>query len=744
MNANYAQAPVYRTHKRRSKLPIFVAILGTLCAFAAALTLAGYYFFVPEETTHPVVLIRNPQYGDQLTIGERLTVRALARDASNITRIEFWANGQLLHAETSTIPGGANPMPLLASWQPGTPGTYTLIVRAFNSQHNRAQASIEVQVNEIADRDSDRIADLEDECPDEAGSDTAAGCPDRDLDGLADALDTCPEEAGAPEADGCPAVAEDDRDGDTVTDAEDTCPDEPGSPLNEGCPDRDSDLIPDVSDACPGEAGSGDDGCPAPPAAEPADGGGAPLPDGGVPVPEGGDPGLDIPDSDDDGMSDDADPCPDEAGLPEHGYCPPPDDPAPEGDGGLPGPIPDGGGEETVYPVEFDALSFEVASDEYERVWCYVMADHWGWENYHFEASGTRRWNLEEFVGGENSRTFWMRDDENMQVGLRCWGWTGSPPASYLGMQMAYHPFEEWNGQVITMNSAYGDPGHSFTATYRLCTPSCDESAFPPPRIHTQYYWLGHPRLVWAWDGDPADITGYIVYVDGARTGYTADNHIEIDDYMPACGETHEIQVTAALVSPTEIVESPYSNTWRLEGEACPRIARITFQQIRTYDLPLDTGFEFCEAALGPLAGGLWVTGAESVWLPLNTGYRARWVDYLTGVCLHPNRTRSIAEIITTCNSLPYEDLRASHAEASLIHCPESHIVEVPLGPEDNLSFGGTFSESDRNGSWQWIYNGSITLPPPPEGAVGGTYTISDGIGYMDLIVQVELLPSGP
>ncbi len=636
-------------------------------------------------------------------------------------------------------------MPLLTVWQPDTPGAYTLIVRAFNSQHNRAQASIDVQVEEIPDRDRDGILDSVDECPDEFGSDTAAGCPDRDRDGLADALDTCPDEAGAPEASGCPAADADDRDGDTVTDTEDTCPDEPGSPVSEGCPDRDSDLIPDVSDACPDEASSGDDGCPAPPAAEPAGDGGAPLPDGGVPVPEGGDPGLDIPDSDSDGASDDIDPCPDEAGLPEHGYCPPPEDPAPEDDGGVPfGPIPDGGGEETVYPVEFDALSFEVTSDEYEWVWCYVMADHWGWESYRFETSGERRWNLEAFVGGENSRTFWMGEGERMQVGLQCWGWAGSPPVQYLGIQIAYHGPEEWLGQTLTMNSTEGDPGHAFTATYRLCTPSCDESAFPPPHIHTFYYWLGHPRLVWAWDGNPDDITGYLVYVDGARTEYTSNNYIEIDDYLPACGETHEIQVTAALVSPTEIVESPYSNTWRLEGEPCPRIARVTFQQIRTYDLPTDTGYEYCEHNLGPLDGSLWVTGAETVTLPLNTGYRARWLGYLTGVCLHENQTHSIPAIIDACNSLPYEGLSASHAEASLIHCPASNVVDIPLGPGDTLSFGATFSESDRGGAWQWIYNGSITLPPPPEDAIGGLYTISDGIGYMDLIVQVELLPSGP
>ncbi len=747
MNANYAQAPTYHPPKRRSKLPIVVAILGTLCAFTAVLALAGYYFFVPQETTLPVVLIREPQHGDQFLVGERVTVRALARDENNITRIEYWADGQLLYAQTSSLPGGVSPLPLLTSWQPTTPGAHTLVVRAFNSQNQRSQASVDVEVIEILDQDNDSIPDAEDTCPDQPGFSATDGCPDADGDGVADAEDACPDEVGVAEAGGCPAADADDLDGDGVLNADDACPEEGGPAPSAGCPDRDGDFVHDAIDACPDEAGSGDDGCPVQTAAEPAGDGGAPLPDGGVPVPEGGDPGLDIPDSDSDGASDDIDPCPDEAGLPEHGYCPPPEDPAPEDDGGVPfGPIPDGGVEETVYSVEFDALSFEVTSDDYEWVWCYVLAGDTGWENYRFEPSGVRRWNLEEQFGGANSRTFWLGEGQQMRVSLQCWGWPGSPPSHYLGLHQASYGPEDWLGQVHTIHSEEGDAGHAFTAEYRLCSPSCDESAFPPPRIHTQYFWLGRQQLVWAWDGNLDEISGYAVYIDGARTRFVdkSRNSIVIDDYLPACGETREIQVTATDISGgfSAERESPLSNTWVIEGEPCPSIARITFQTLRTYNLPEDYGREYCQGFTGPIGGSFWATGSDDVSLRLDTAYRAIW-NYLVGVCLQDNYDHPIPMLFDECGEEVV--IGMSDRDRSLIHCPATNVVEVPFGPDDDLSFGGWIYETDPDGMWFNLFSGEITSP-----AVAGSrqinseYVISDERGYMDLIVTIEILPSGP
>ncbi|PKN45955.1 MAG: hypothetical protein CVU63_08180 [Deltaproteobacteria bacterium HGW-Deltaproteobacteria-20] len=86
----------------------------------------------------------------------------------------------------------------------------------------------------------------------------SAGASDRDLDGIADANDACPDDAGSeapdPARHGCPSK---DTDGDGIEDQEDGCPTERGArrddPSTSGCPDRDNDRIVDGLDACADE-----------------------------------------------------------------------------------------------------------------------------------------------------------------------------------------------------------------------------------------------------------------------------------------------------------------------------------------------------------------------------------------------------------------------------------------------------------------------------------------------------------
>jgi len=113
-----------------------------------------------------------------------------------------------------------------------------------------------VQVS--SDTDGDGIPDMNDTCPNEAGTAALGGCPDADGDGVADMNDACPNDAGPAEQNGCP-----DTDGDGILDMDDACPNEAGPTELDGCPDTDSDGIADVDDACPNEAGSDElSGCP--------------------------------------------------------------------------------------------------------------------------------------------------------------------------------------------------------------------------------------------------------------------------------------------------------------------------------------------------------------------------------------------------------------------------------------------------------------------------------------------------
>jgi len=462
----YAPAPPAR---RRKFLILLTALLG-LCFVLVVAAALGYFFLWPRPEGRPLVLIRSPRHGEQVEVGQEVTVHSVARDEGKVTRVELWVDGQLQETQSSNLPGGTSPFPLLARWQPSSPGTHTLIARAFNARGGRGQASVNVEATESADRDGDGVADEADACPDEPGPPAANGCPDRDGDGIPDAEDACPDDAGLPEADGCPSPSEEDRDGDGVLDEADACPDEPGSPRADGCPDADDDGIPDAEDACPDEPGlPEDDGCPVP-----GDMDGDDVPDAEDECPE--EPGLPehagCPDSDGDGVRDVDDDCPGEPGLPEHAGCPDrdgdgvpdPDDLRPEEPGrpdaggapdtgagdrdgdGIPDDIddcpddfgpgpsgcpldeeeePEGGGVfgdmgdwGTVWTVEFQALEFEVF-DDYDEVYCYASLadgdeDRYGPFDIGDEA---RHWNISSELGSR----FVAFEADSLRVHAECW-----------------------------------------------------------------------------------------------------------------------------------------------------------------------------------------------------------------------------------------------------------------------------------------------------------------------------------
>jgi hypothetical protein len=481
-----AYAPKPPARRRRRFLIPLAALLG-LCFVLAVAAALGYYFLWPRPETRPLVLINSPRHGEQVEVGQEVTVQSIARDEGKVTRVELWVDGQLQKSQTSNLPGGSSPFPLLARWQPSSPGTHTLIARAFNARGGRGQASVNVEAIELADRDGDGVPDEADACPDEPGPPAANGCPDRDGDGTPDAEDACPDEAGLPEGDGCPVSSERDRDGDGLFDEADACPDDPGPPRAEGCPDADADGVRDSEDACPDEPGLPEqDGCPTP---GDLDSDGTPDAEDECPEEPGSAEHAGCPDGDGDGVRDRDDACPGEPGLPGHNGCPDsdgdgvpdPDDLRPEepggaGAGGAPdtgagdrdgdaipddiddcpddfGPGPSGcpldleeepeeggvfpgmGDWGTVWTVEFQALEFEVF-DDYEEVYCYASLadgdeDRYGPFDIGAEA---RHWNISSEFGSR----FVPFEADSLRVHAECWAaniytWVEETPGGIPG-----------------------------------------------------------------------------------------------------------------------------------------------------------------------------------------------------------------------------------------------------------------------------------------------------------------------
>jgi hypothetical protein len=632
-----------------------------------------------------------------------------------------------------------------------------------------------------SDRDGDEIADEDDACPDALGPPETGGCPDRDSDGIVDGADACPDDPGPPES-GCPAPSGDDRDGDGFPDDIDRCPDEPGVRSTLGCPDRDGDTVADGEDACPDDFGPPENGgCPeddgggpgsGPPGSDhDTDSDGDGIPDAedscpgasGLPENEGcpdrdgdtvpdyrdmcldeagppenlGCPESGTGDRDGDGVLDDVDRCPDEAGLPEHDGCPPPD----EDDTDLPAPL---DSEEVVWPggpstsVEFQVLSLQV-SDDYDGVYCYPSLTALPVERYAFEPLGERQWSVPEDLG---SRRILVDLPATITVQMTCGGdnvhfGEGGGWGVYWGMGSIdeTHPPTDWDGHVITARSFGGDGGRWFEAQYRLCNGSCDSAAFQPPLL-----LLIHGRestLYWQWDGIMGQLAGYSVYVNGNRVkNMRSSDRVSfwgVNAYEPTCGSRRKFSVTAFG---DDGLESPPSNVVVWEAAPCPRVVRVTFDAITTYDLGDDEWWAEGES-VGPIGGTFWAFGSTYEKLDFNAVDYPNWAwERVRGYRLRHTHYYPIQSIFDQVRTWILGSMSSPY------HVPDHNYVTVELGPEDDLIFGGVILDIDAY-NCDTLFRGQHTIRA---GEIRpGRYTIWDRNIRLTVLVDMLVGPEvGP
>ncbi len=126
--------------------------LGVILVLAAAAI--GAYFLTKQGEKvagAPMVVINSPPSGSQVKVGQEVVVQATATDAKGVTRVELLVNGVLYHSDVSPNPQGQSPFISRQSWQASAPGTYTLMVKAYNAAGGVSQpAAITVNVVEAA------------------------------------------------------------------------------------------------------------------------------------------------------------------------------------------------------------------------------------------------------------------------------------------------------------------------------------------------------------------------------------------------------------------------------------------------------------------------------------------------------------------------------------------------------------------------------------------------------------------
>lgn len=703
--------------KKSCLVPAIGLSILALCIVAAVV---GYFLF-QEPAGKPSVLINSPRNAARLVEGEETIVQAVARADKKIKRVELWVDGKLTDAQTSDLPGGISPFPLMVSWQSPSPGAHTLTVRAFDTTNARGQASINVETLPSADRDHDNVPDATDACPDQPGPADNRGCPapasgDHDGDGIADASDACPDQLGTTQAQGCP-----DADGDTVRDSADNCPNQFGVPAASGCPsptDADSDGVANPDDRCPTEPGSPETGgCPEQATASDRDRDGVLdpsdlCPDMPGPASNAGCPPTGTGDSDGDGVDNGTDLAPTDPGSADSGGAPPPggededrdgveDDEEPETSADE--TFPDMGSDETVWLVRIDALEFSVTQD-YEEVYCYVQSYRIAERFGPFDLIGARQWNIAEFVGGANSRTIPVTDTNSLSLHIECSGHYPSDglfsiaPAD-LGSITRSYARDQWDGHVITERSGgtveeRGDAGHSFEVKFRLCLRSCESSTFPPPDLRLREIRVGRfparDYLAWDWSGDEDDITGYKLYVNGnrrARIDAARPNRVRLSLYDPPCGETYEYYVVAyrARVDGFNDRDSPPSNVVTARGEACPRQVRVTFREMFIgSNMPDDFG-----ANGGPFYGTFWASGIREE--------KLEWRDGECHSFLWVCDCRGYEYAVDGAVATLFSGIRATGPELSgwNMYAPEVNYVIVELGRDDDLTVGVKVMDED-------------------------------------------------
>ena len=736
----------------RQRLPVIIGIVGVLSCILAILFVAGYFLLRPTEVeAKTLVLFHAPLNGDEIEVGQVITIHATARDEDNITRIELWVDGELVEVETTSLADGISAFPLLASWQPTPSGEYTLTVRAFNSRGTRAHSSVTIEALEYPDRDEDGVTDELDACPDEAYP-TRDGCPlsdDRDSDGVPDDEDDCPDEAGWADDEhaGCPTPG--DSDGDGFLDEEDACPDDSGVPELEGCPDSDGDSVPDDLDEDPHEPG-------------PPDSGGGPdfdgdtVPDDEDLAPEdpgdpggGGAPESDAPDSDGDGARDDVDPCPHEYGEPEDGYCPPPDaDPAPEGDD----PVFDGPGGiiddfEIAVNVEIEAYEFIVSgtySDSYENVWCYVQVAEGDMQRYAFEPQGEQYWNIRAVLGGANSVRFATVWGEPLPIFVNCGAdfmVTSTEPGDDdspgdgggwgtvfdLGTYEYAHPSSEWDGREL-LATGIGPDGEAFQAKYRICSPSCEESDFQAPildSITLGPIGEGPYNIRWHWEGTEDWITGFKLYLNGSLVDIIEPHmrSLDIGAYRPTCGVVREFEMTAFTeLDDAPDRESPRSNTRTWDGETCPRTVMVTFLSMDPYALG---------SRQGPISGTFWANDA-SIIAEYRDGPPSFDATDDTKRYLEPGHFFYIGDLFSAIETEAWSCIGSG---CTSNYAPSVNHIEVELGPREALTFGARIW---KDGSGM-AFNGDAYIPAGE--IVPGEYVVYDNGINMTVLIDVLVGP---
>ena len=95
--------------------------------------------------SRPLVLILDPDYGDQIQVGDGVIVHATAREDEGLSWIELWVNDVLIDSNQAEESDVTN-LTLVSAWTPTFEGEQQIIVRAISADGIPGQAMVQINV----------------------------------------------------------------------------------------------------------------------------------------------------------------------------------------------------------------------------------------------------------------------------------------------------------------------------------------------------------------------------------------------------------------------------------------------------------------------------------------------------------------------------------------------------------------------------------------------------------------------
>lgn len=89
---------------------------------------------LPGSTNEPpTISVISPPQGTEIKVGETLEVVYHAEDVKGIIQVDMTLDGTVIASQKAPVPQGQSPLEGILRWTPETPGTYNLLLTAFNA-----------------------------------------------------------------------------------------------------------------------------------------------------------------------------------------------------------------------------------------------------------------------------------------------------------------------------------------------------------------------------------------------------------------------------------------------------------------------------------------------------------------------------------------------------------------------------------------------------------------------------------